>query len=94
MKRLYFVIITLFLINVALFNSKAIANIISDLSIAQVESLNGNECFSGGIGAKSCSIGQGIIINGETTKGCSVDCGQGYYACCGIHCYCISIFEF
>jgi hypothetical protein len=39
-------------------------------------------CSSGGVGATDCSIGA-TVVNGVTTDpGCSIGCGQGYYACC------------
>ncbi len=40
-----------------------------------------SKCTSGGTGAVSCSIDEGDIgpIGGP---GCSVECGDGYYACC------------
>lgn len=50
-----------------------------------------NPCHSGGPGATQCSINAGTTIVGVgISAGCSVTCSSGYYACCGIHCTCIS----
>lgn len=47
------------------------------------------ECYAGGIGAVYCAIPAGISIDGELTKGCSVKCIGGYYACCDLRCKCV-----
>lgn len=39
-------------------------------------------CLAGGEGASSCSIEGGGIS-------CEVSCNSGYYACCGVGCYCM-----
>lgn len=43
-------------------------------------------CASGGVGSTQCSIDANVVGNGA---GCSVSCGPGYYACCGVGCYCV-----
>lgn len=72
------------------------------LMIANVEALTLNEpgggggsepglikCYNGGRGASACEIAAGIEIVGYgVSTGCSVECKDGYYACCGIHCRC------
>ena len=65
-----------------------------DLFKANVEALARNEvgkkCISGGPGAMECSIGAGIDVVGVgVTYECSVTCGSGYYACCGVGCSCV-----
>lgn len=46
-------------------------------------------CYNGGTGSTSCSIEGGITILGYgVSAGCSVSCGSGYYACCGLKCTC------
>lgn len=48
-------------------------------------------CISGGEGSTKCSIDAGIRVSEvEVTASCSVECGAGYYACCGLGCKCIS----
>ncbi len=49
-----------------------------------------SQCYHGGAGATACSIAAGIWIDGSVTTACSVSCGAGYYACCGLRCICIS----
>ncbi len=46
-------------------------------------------CYNGGIGSTQCSIDGGITIAGfGVSAACSVTCGSGYYACCGLRCVC------
>lgn len=54
------------------------------------EAGSGSNCHNGGPGASACSIAKGITISGfGVTKGCSVACNSGYYACCGMQCTCV-----
>lgn len=49
-------------------------------------------CLSGGEGANSCSVDAGIDILGVgVTTSCSVSCNDGYFACCGVGCYCYPV---
>lgn len=46
-------------------------------------------CYNGGQGASHCSIAAGIDVFGiGLSSDCSVDCKEGYYACCGLRCVC------
>ena len=52
-------------------------------------------CYSGGLGARSCSISAGTNIAGMgVSAGCSVTCDEGYYACCSLQCTCVNTFNF
>ncbi|GAB6008827.1 NVEALA domain-containing protein [Dysgonomonas reticulitermitis] len=61
-------------------------------ALAQSETNNNPYCHNGGVGATSCAISSGItiVILGGVTKGCTVTCITGYYACCSIRCTCVS----
>lgn len=49
-------------------------------------------CYNGGEGASHCSITAGINVFGTGfSSDCSVDCRDGYYACCGLRCVCKKI---
>lgn len=57
-----------------------------------VESLASSECINGGEGSISCSSsGGGTVAGFGGSAGCSVSCGSGYYACCGVTCNCVKI---
>lgn len=66
----------------------------SDLMMKNLEVLTKNEssdCWNGGPGATQCSIEAGTEILGVgVSAGCSVTCGDGYYACCSLRCVCKS----
>lgn len=50
----------------------------------------GSDCYSGGPGSSNCTIEAGVKFLGiEIKVGCSVTCGEGYYACCGLRCVCV-----
>lgn len=71
----------------------------SNMMLEAVESLSNDEheCFSGGPGSSSCSIGGGVGVRSISKNkkdvgidyNCSVSCKEGYYACCGIRCTCV-----
>lgn len=77
--------IFIFKLRISNLNLKALLN-------ANVEALAdaSNPCYSGGIGAQSCSIDAGTEILGSgVSLGCSVSCYDGYFACCSIRCLCM-----
>ncbi len=45
-------------------------------------------CVYGSPGATTCSIDPGVHTPEGISPGCSVSCGEGYYACCGMTCTC------
>lgn len=45
-------------------------------------------CYTGGKGQSECKVEPGVKIGDFVTMGCSVTCGEGYYACCGLRCVC------
>ncbi len=70
--------------------SKRMISFVDSNVNALAESESGRYCHSGGPGSKACSIAAGIEIFGcGVTEGCSVDCYDGYYACCALQCVCI-----
>jgi hypothetical protein len=51
---------------------------------AMFESCSCKDCTSGGTGATSCTIKcQGKLAVFDIGEDCNVQCGNGYYACCG-----------
>ena len=61
-------------------------------NIDALKSLPGLPCRTGGPGARSCSIKAGVTIMGVAVDAeCSIECRDGYYACCSFECYCIEI---
>lgn len=50
-----------------------------------------SDCHNGGPGATNCSIDAGISMGASLTTACSVTCGSGFYACCGLRCFCKKI---
>lgn len=51
--------------------------------------VHANGCHAGGPGAIECSMQPGFYTClGAIATGGSVTCQKGYYACCGIYCYC------
>lgn len=68
----------------------------SETEMNQVEVLADEEwmeelkCHSGGEGSSSCSIdGSFHLTIGGFGGSCSVECREGYYACCGMSCKCV-----
>lgn len=51
------------------------------------------KCSHGGQGAEACSVGLGGGAGGLNLNGsCSVQCSDGYYACCDLgNCRCIPV---
>ena len=69
----------------------------NDCDVNQIETLTqaehsdslANLCLKGGPGKTYCEIDANYYTRiGRTGGGCSVTCADGYYACCGAHCYC------
>lgn len=54
---------------------------------SEIELYASKHCYNGGAGASSCTIDAGIELEAGISASCSVTCGQGYYACCGILLY-------
>ncbi len=57
------------------------------LELTQLTAMATVECMSGGCGSTSCSH-SGTI--GPISYDCSVECSEGYYACCALACTCES----
>lgn len=92
MKKLYLIIATLVFLNVTLLASDWDDEF--DFWDDDIELLAaGRSCHSGGRGSTECSIGAGTEVDGGISKGCSVACGGGYFACCGMSCICVSLSE-
>lgn len=97
MKKLLFTLIVLLVVASATtyVYSKKTGDDISYIVQDNIETLSTDDdfdnpfCWSGGPGAISCAIGGGIQIPGAgVSSGCEVECGAGYYACCGVRCTC------
>lgn len=77
-------------VNISLVLMLMFANIV--LAFADTNPDDGEDkvrCFNGGVGASHCSIAAGIDVFGlGLSSDCSVDCREGYYACCGLRCVC------
>ena len=55
-----------------------------------INSVNSHDYLAGGVGTEACEIDAGISFRGGITFKCSVNCKDGYYACCGLGCECLS----
>ena len=71
--------------------SDGIAYIVqNNIETLSSDDMDGSSCFAGGPGAVSCSLSAGASGGGVGgSAGCTVTCGDGYYACCGGGCKCI-----
>lgn len=45
-------------------------------------------CFNGGLHSTGCTISPGIVFADGVSGGCSVNCEEGYFACCAVGCTC------
>ena len=45
-------------------------------------------CFNGGLHSTACTISPGIVFADGVSGGCSVNCVEGYFACCALGCKC------
>ena len=93
MKKMYLIVLLLimanaFFVGVSAMDSSAERN---NLGLNDIETLSdGTEsCWSGGYGAKSCSISAGVHWGFGISTGCSVSCEDNYYACCALRCHCV-----
>lgn len=90
-KSAIFTIIVLVLsITILALSQKRSRSNMLDLNVALLAESEEGNCHSGGPGSTQCSINAGTTIIGVgVSAGCSVTCGAGYYACCGLTCTCI-----
>ncbi len=96
MKKIYSLLVMLAFLNILVFvgckaqKSASVAVVATDQLIesGKIPAEVVDICRNGGAGSASCSIQPGEEIEGYLTQGCSVNCGPGYYACCGLRCSC------